>query len=168
MNSGSASKYPVLTIEELCQLPIKEICEKDAVLFLWATVPLLPEVFQVMKSWGFTYKTAVFWRKIMGLGLGFWFRGQVECLLLGIKGKVKAFKCQKPNFIQTKVLSHSEKPEEFRRLIEEATAKIPNPKRIELFGRKKVDGWDVIGYDIDGRDIRESLEMIINGQTGQR
>jgi len=72
-----------------------------------------------MKTWGFKYKTAIFWRKIMSLGMGFWFRGQVEMLLLGIKGKVKAFRCQKVNFLQTRVKAHSEKPIEIYEWIEQ-------------------------------------------------
>lgn len=73
--------------------------------------------------------------------------------MLGVAGKVKAFRIQKPNFIQSKVGRHSEKPEEMRALIEE-TGLTP---RLELFAREKVEGWDSIGLDIDGCDIRESL-----------
>jgi N6-adenosine-specific RNA methylase IME4 len=164
MKSGAANQYPVMTIEEIKQLPIKQICEKDSVLFLWAVVPLLPEAFQVMKAWGFKYKTSIFWRKIMSLGMGYWFRGQVEVLLLGMKGKVKAFRCQKPNIIQCKVGKHSEKPEEFRQLIEEATKNIPNRKMVELFARKQVDGWNAIGNDIDGQDIKDVLLFNYNNQ----
>jgi len=163
MKSGSAAKYSTLTMEEIYDLPVSQIADKDSVLFLWATVPLLPEAFSVMKKWGFKYKTAIFWRKIMSLGMGYWFRGQVELLLLGVRGKVKAFRCQKPNFIQCKVLKHSEKPEGFRQLIMKAASKIRNPRRIELFATKKTSGWTSIGYAIDGRDIRDVLREMING-----
>jgi len=165
MKSGSSAKYTTMSLEEICNLPIPKIADKNSVLFLWATVPLLPEAFSVLKQWGFKYKTTIFWRKIMSLGMGYWFRGQVEILLLGVKGKVKAFRCQKPNFIQCKVLKHSEKPEEFRQLIMEATNKIENPRRIELFATKKITGWDSIGYEIDGRDIREVLQEMINARN---
>jgi len=163
MKSGSVAKYSTLTMEEIYDLSVPQIAEKDSVLFLWATVPLLPEAFNVMKKWGFKYKTAIFWRKIMSLGMGYWFRGQVELLLLGVRGKVKAFRCQKPNFIQCKVLRHSEKPEEFRQLITEATNKIKNLRRIELFATKKTSGWTSIGYAIDGKDIRDVLQEMIGG-----
>jgi len=155
MTSGSKSKYPVMELEDIKKLPIQNIATKDSVLFLWATTPLLPEALEVMKAWGYRYKTAIYWRKIMSLGMGFWFRGQVEVLLMGIKGKVKAFRIQKPNFIQTKVGKHSEKPIDFRHLIELTGLK----PRIELFARQKIEGWDVMGYDIDGQDIRKSLEQ---------
>lgn len=101
-----------------------------------------------------TFKTKLYWRKIMSLGLGYYFRGQVEELWVCIRGKVKAFRCQKPNFIQTKALKHSEKPEEMYGLIESYCAK----PRIELFARRKRIGWDAIGLEIDGRDIRNVLK----------
>ncbi len=144
MKSGAAHKYPTLSLEEIKNLPVKDICEKNCVLFLWATVPLLPEALEVLSAWGFEYKTAIFWKKIMFLGMGYWFRGQVEILLMGIKGKVKAFHIQKPNFIQAKVGKHSEKPNEVYELLDE----VPLNPRIELFARKVKEGWDAWGNEV--------------------
>jgi len=158
MKSGSVTKYPTMSIEEIKALPIHNIASKNSALFLWATTPLLPEAFEVMKHWGYQYKTMLYWRKIMSLGMGFYFRGQVEQILVGIKGKVKAFRIQKANIIQTKSLRHSQKPEEFRKLIELIDLK----PRIELFAREKTEGWDAIGNDINGKDIKEELEAMIN------
>lgn len=157
MKSGSVNKYPTLSLEEICNLNIKDLAHKDSVLFLWITVPLLPDGLKVMQNWGFQYKTALFWRKIMSLGMGFWFRGQIEILLMGIRGKVRAFRMQKANVIQAKVGKHSEKPIEFRRLIEDIGL-IP---RIELFASEKYKGWDSIGYDIDGMDITASIRELL-------
>ena len=70
LKSGASQKYNVLTLQEICDLPISEVVHKDSVLFLWVTVPLLPYGFKVLESWGYTYKTAFFWRKIMSLGMG--------------------------------------------------------------------------------------------------
>jgi len=145
MISGSESKYPTMSLDELLKLPIQNLSDRDCVLFLWATTPLLPEAFQLMKGWNFTYKTAIFWRKIMSLGMGFWFRGQMEMCLLGIKGKVKAFRAQRCNVIQSKALKHSQKPVELYDLIEPY---ILDPK-IELFARNRREGWDVWGNEID-------------------
>jgi len=145
MNSGSADKYPVLGLDVLSLFPVKDIAYKDSVLFLWATVPLLPDAITLLNNWGFEYKTAVFWRKIMSLGLGFWFRGQVELCLLGVRGRVKPFRLQRANFIQSKALRHSEKPAEMRELIE-ATGLTP---RIELFARQTVEGWDYYGDEVE-------------------
>ena len=164
MCSGSESKYSVMTDEVICTLPISNIVDTNAILFLWATVPLLPETLGIMDAWGFKYKTTVVWRKVMSLGMGFWFRGQVELCLLGIRGRPKAFRCQKPNFIQSKARSHSQKPEEMYQLIEELGI-FP---RIELFAGQKREGWDSLGNAIDGRDIRVALaeKMALIGGLG--
>lgn len=148
-SSGASSKYSTMSLKDICNLPIKNISDKNCVLFLWATVPLMPEAFKVINEWGFKYKTTITWRKIMSLGMGFWFRGQCEHLLFGIKGKVKAFRLQEPNFIQCKVSKHSQKPNEFRELINRATSKMPLRNKIELFARQKTEGWDVWGNEVD-------------------
>jgi len=148
MNSGAASKYPVMTLKELVELPVRKIADPESVLFLWVTVPLLQEGLVLLNLWGYEYKTAIFWHKIVSLGLGFWFRGQVEVCLLGIRGAIKPFRLQRANFIQSKAFRHSEKPEEMRQLIE-ATGLQP---RIELFARKKVEGWDCWGNEV-GQEI---------------
>jgi N6-adenosine-specific RNA methylase IME4 len=154
MLSGSEQKYPTLSIEELCALRIDKIIDKNCILFLWVTCPLKKEAFQLINSWKFNYKTSIYWRKIMSLGLGYWYRGQVEELWLCTKGEVKAFRCQKPNFLETKALRHSEKPEEIYAFIEPYAIE---PKA-ELFARKQRIGWDCFGYDIDGKDIKEILK----------
>lgn len=159
MKSGSVSKYPVMSLEEICNLPVEKVADKDSVLFLWVPTPLLPDGLKVMESWGFKYKTAIYWVKDGRLGMGFYYRNQVEVCLVGVKGKVKAFRCQKPNYVIAKVTRHSEKPEVVRQLIEESTIGL-EPK-IELFGRKEVDGWIVLGNEIDVRDIREALEEMV-------
>ncbi len=149
LNSGSRAKYPTLSLAEICLLDIKSISDNDSVLFLWATTPLLPDAFSVMKMWEYTYKTTIYWRKIMSLGMGYWFRGQIELCLVGIHGKVKAFRCQKPNFIQCKVRKHSQKPEEFFQLIEPICEQHNLNPKIELFAREKRGGWDSWGIDVD-------------------
>ena len=91
---GAAEKhYPTMSIEELCALPVKEIADKDCILFLWATFPQLKEALQLIKAWGFTYKSVAFvWLKqnrkspTWFYGLGFWTRGNAEICLLATKG----------------------------------------------------------------------------------
>ena len=168
MSSGSAQKYDTLSLSDLCSLPIAVVADRDSVLFLWATTPMLPEALSVISAWGFTYKTSLYWRKIMSLGMGFWYRGQVEQLLLSVRGKVKAFRIQKPNFVQTKVREHSQKPDEMRELVNLCGL---SPK-LELFGRpvedmfgKNTEGWDCVGNAINGEDIRVSLARIIAEQA---
>lgn len=144
--SGAEQKYNTMELSEICNLPVKEISDKNCCLFLWATTPLLPEGFKVMEAWGFEYKTSIYWRKIMSLGMGFWFRGQVEVCLFGIKGKIPAFHCQKPNFIQSRVREHSQKPNELLGLINPHIENL-NPK-IELFARERREGWDAWGNQL--------------------
>jgi len=163
MCSGAAQKYPTLSTKELCSIPVGDIADKNAALFLWATVPMLPDALEVMNAWRFKYKGLIVWRKIMSLGLGFWFRGQVELLLFGVRGRVRAFRSQRPNFLQVKVGRHSEKPEEFRKLIEEVT---PNmAPRLELFATKTVPGWECWGFSADGRDVRESAMLFLQDES---
>jgi N6-adenosine-specific RNA methylase IME4 len=140
---GAEHHYKTMSINEICNLDINSIADKNSVLFLWITVPLLPEGLKVLIAWGYQYKTSLFWRKIMSLGCGHWFRGQVEVLLMGIKGNIKAFHLQKCNFVESRVKKHSQKPDEFYRLIEMTKL---NPK-IELFARHRREGWDVWGLE---------------------
>lgn len=80
----------------------------------------------------------------MSQGMGNYFRGQVEVLLVGTKGKLKPFHCQKANFLQTKVGKHSKKPREIYGLLESLDL---NPK-IELFARERREGWDAVGLEL--------------------
>ena len=158
MISGAEAKYPTMTVEEICALDIP--AEKDAVLFLWATVPLLPEAFKVMEAWGFKYKTMLTWRKIMSLGMGYWYRGQCEHLLFGVRGKVKAFRVQKANFIQSKAGKHSEKPDEVRkRIVEMFGDELP---KVELFARQNHIGWDAWG-----NEVAESINLETSANNGR-
>lgn len=156
MISGATAKYPTMSIDEIKRLPVKEIADKNAVLFFWVTTPLKYEIAQaqIIESWGFKYKTALYWRKIMSLGMGFWFRGQVEECWVCVRGNVKAFRCQKPNFIQCKVRNHSQKPEEFFELVEPQLEKYNLNPKIELFSREIRKGWDHWGNQIKEGEIK--------------
>lgn len=151
MNSGASCKYETLSLEQLKSINLPT--EKDSCLFLWCPVPIIEYGLELLKTWEFKYKTAIFWNKIGRLGMGYWFRGQVEILLFGIKGSIKAFKCQELNIINHKVLKHSEKPEIFRQLIDKATINITNPKKVELFAKKYSDNWDCYGLELNNYDI---------------
>jgi len=149
LNAGSADHYDVMSLDEIKNLPIDTIRDKDCVLFMWAVNPQLPEAFEVMKAWGFKYKTTITWHKLAGnrtqAGLGYWFRGYTEYLLFGVRGNVRAFHSQKKNILTQTILGHSKKPDSFRKLIEGATNNLQ--PRIELFARTKVHGWDTWGND---------------------
>lgn len=139
-------------IEELCALPVSEITEKDCVLFLWATFPQLKEALQLIKAWGFTYKTVAFvWLKTNKkaltwfYGLGFWTRGNAEICLLATKGHPKRQAKNVHQLIVSPIEAHSKKPEEARKKIVALMGDIP---RIELFARKESPGWDIWGNEV--------------------
>lgn len=143
---GSADHYyPTMGLGEIKALPVREISANDSVCFMWATVPLLPSAFEVMDAWGFKYKTMLTWHKINSKGMGYWFRGYTEHLLLGVRGNVKAFRSLQHNLVESKVGRHSEKPERFHEIIESVTT----GPRIELFARRKRAGWCVWGNEIE-------------------
>lgn len=161
MKSGALTKYPTMPLADLCALPMPEVADKNSVLFLWATVPLMPEAFQVMTAWGFKYKTMLTWVKTGKLGMGFWFRGQTEHLLVGIRGKVKPFKMQETNVVTLPALDHSTKPQQFRLIIDNATRYMEPQNRLEIFARQTGIGWTAIGNQIDGITVQEALQQII-------
>lgn len=134
MKHGAGDKYDLMSNEDIAAMPIHDITQKNSVCFMWVTVPLLPEGLATLKAWGFEYKTMITWRKIMSLGLGYWFRGQTEHIILGVKGNVKAWRQQTPNFhdsewtigddqcYQSRSGKHSQKPAYFRDMISQAVA----------------------------------------------
>jgi N6-adenosine-specific RNA methylase IME4 len=150
--SGAAQHYPTLTVDEVAALPVRRLVARSATLWLWATVPLLPEILPVMGAWGFTYKTALIWHKTGRKGIGYWFRGEAECLLFGVRGRVPAFRSPRSNVIAAPVEGHSRKPDVFRALIESVT---PHQSRLELFARRPATaGWTCTGFESDGHDVR--------------
>lgn len=162
--SGAHTKYDLMTLKDICSLPVKQMSNKNAVLFLWATVPLMPEAFKVIESWGFKYKTMLTWRKVMSLGMGYWFRGQCEHLIFATKGNVKAFRMQKTNFYQSKAGKHYQKPHYFRELINESVLNsFDKPKKLELFARDRNDlfpNYEYSGWDVYGNDCQNSIDIL--------
>lgn len=162
------SSYGVMDNEDICKLPIEKISAKNCILFLWATYPKLQEALEVIKRWGFQYKTVAFtWVKknrvadTFYFGLGYWTRGNPEICLLATKGKISRCSNMVANLTIEHIKGHSEKPAVVREKIVRLMGDLP---RIELFARKKVEGWDAVGYDIDGLDIAESIKLIVNGE----
>jgi len=164
MISGANAKYGVLSLKDLCELPVKKVANKNAVLFLWVTTPLKYEIAQsgLVEKWGFDYKTTIYWRKIMSLGMGFNFRGQIEECWMCTRGKVKSWRTNYPNIIQSKVRKHSQKPEELFTIIEPSLDKFNLNPRLEMFARERRKNWISIGNEITGNDIRIDLEDLIS------
>lgn len=151
---GSAEKnYRTMPIDDICALPVSDITADDALLFIWATFPKLPEAFKVIKAWGFNYKSVAFlWLKQNKsgkgwfYGLGFWTRGNAEICLLATKGHPKRQSKSVHQFIISPLRKHSQKPDITRDKIIELAGNLP---KIELFARQKANGWDVWGNEVD-------------------
>ena len=119
---GAAEKhYPTMTVDDLCKLSVSEITANDSILFLWATFPQLREALQVIKAWGFCYKSVAFvWLKQNKsgkgwfYGLGYWTRGNSEICLLATKGHPKRQSKSVHQFIISPLRGHSQKPDETR------------------------------------------------------
>jgi len=151
--------YPTMVLEDILALPVSELADKDCALFLWATLPMLHEALQVIKAWGFTYKTAAFvWIKLnrqgSGIfwGMGFWTRANAEICLLATKGHPKRQAKNIHQVIISHVEEHSKKPEEARRRIEALMGDVP---KIELFARRTSPGWDVWGNEVESDVVLE-------------
>ena len=144
-------EYETQSMEWIKFLPIPDITDKNCVLFLWAVSPLLPEAFDVIKAWGFKYKTLAFcWQKETRLfnktvkNLGRWTMGGVELCLLATRGKPKRERKNIGQVVFEMRGRHSQKPAEVRSRIVDLMGGLP---RIELFARQKTEGWDVWGND---------------------
>jgi site-specific DNA-methyltransferase (adenine-specific) len=156
--------YATMTTQEICALNIKALREKNCALFLWATMPVLPDAFSVMEAWGFKYKTCAFaWVKTkkdgMPLnGMGSYTKSNIEICLLGMRGHIKAADRTVPQILMHERLGHSVKPPEIRSRIEKLFG---NVLRIELFARQKVAGWESAGYGIDGISVQEKIKTLL-------
>ena len=136
--------YPVMELEDIKNLPVKNISKDNSVLFLWTIQKYLKDSFDVMNQWGFKYQRTITWDKGNGMCL-FGFHHRTEFLLFGYKGKLEMYPKRKnfPTLINAKSKYHSSKPEIFRELI-----KPFGDKKIELFAREKTEGWDVWGNEV--------------------
>jgi N6-adenosine-specific RNA methylase IME4 len=145
MGRAADNHYPTMDIEAIKALPVP--AADDCVLFLWATVPMLPAALEVMAAWGFTYKSAIFWAKDKA-GSGYWTRNRVEILLIGIRGNVPAPAPgeQPPQLIEAPRGQHSEKPAAFAEIVEKLYPIIP---KIEMFARLPRAGWSVGGNEVE-------------------
>lgn len=143
--SASAEQhYPTMTADKIAELPIWDLCEEDAVLFLWATSPLLPEALMVMKAWGFTYKASIVWDKQRAPGLGWWLKTRHEFLLIGARTDTPHPKVKHDSIVSIAASEHSAKPERFAALIEE----MYDGPYIELFARGARSGWEAWGNEV--------------------
>jgi N6-adenosine-specific RNA methylase IME4 len=150
MDRAADNHYPTSDTDAICARPVQDIAASDCVLFLWATVPMLPDALRVTAAWGFSYKSHCIWAKDR-IGTGYWFRNQHELLLVGTKGDVPApaMGTQFPSLITAPVGEHSQKPDKFYEIIE---AYFPTLPKIELNARRARVGWDRWGLEADAAE----------------
>lgn len=159
--SGAAQQYKTMALEEIAALPIRSVMARDSVCFLWATTPLGADPYAVLDAWGYDFKTKWYWHKIGRRGLGYWTRGCVEEVLIGVRGSVKAWRSNLDNWIEggwtedpeafggvfeSKPEGHSRKPAVVRQMIEYLT---PEARRVELFATERPEGWAAYGLALD-------------------
>jgi N6-adenosine-specific RNA methylase IME4 len=139
------------SLDDIKARDVPSISATDCVLFLWATVPMLPQALEVMAAWGFNYVSHVIWNKDKG-GTGYWFRNWHELLLVGTRGSIPAPAqgSQWSSVVEAPRGRHSEKPERFYELIEEY---FPNIPKIEMNQRKARAGWDGWGFEAPAPDV---------------
>lgn len=160
--------YPTMTNEEIMNLPVSDIAADDAFLFMWITENRLHLAADFMEAWGFTYKRVGFvWVKTVRTKNtkqpyravpSPYTRACMELCLLGTRGKVKHLvksrKVMQVVEYASETRLHSAKPPAVRDRIVELTGDVP---KVELFARQKTKGWDSFGFDIDGKNLTESL-----------
>lgn len=153
--------YEPLSTDELCALPVGDLASDRSVLLLWTTFPFIADAQRIIAAWGFEYVTGLAWVKadprtnVVGYGVGYWFRGAVELVLVGKRRA--SYRSQWVGLIHPG-LEHSRKPASLHQLAE---ATYPGP-RLELFAREQRPGWTTLGDECpgDGQDIRVSLAAL--------
>jgi N6-adenosine-specific RNA methylase IME4 len=144
-------RYPTLTVDEICEISVAKVAAANAHLYLWVPNALVSEGLEVMRRWGFTYKTNLVWFKTRkdggpdGRGVGFYFRNVTELILFGTRGHVRTLQ---PGRTQTNILisqkrEHSRKPDQIYSVVEQCS---PGPY-LELFARFRRPGWDQWGNE---------------------
>lgn len=145
------NRYPTMKLEEIKALPVSEVADDPCHLYLWVPNALLPEGLDVMKEWGFQYKSNIIWEKIRkdggpdGRGVGFYFRNVTEMLLFGIRGtnnaRTLAPARSQVNLLRTMKREHSRKPDEIFDIIESCSS----APYLELFARGTRENWVLWG-----------------------
>jgi N6-adenosine-specific RNA methylase IME4 len=151
------SRYETLGLEEIMEMPVSLVAGDNSHLYLWVPNALLPDGLEVMKAWGFQYKSNLIWHKVRkdggpdGRGVGFYFRNTTEIILFGVRGGIRTLNPGRSqvNIIRTQKQEHSRKPDEMYNIIEKCS---PGPY-LEIFARDTRPGWDTFGNQADDYSI---------------
>lgn len=144
------AQYACMTLDEIAALPVSALAADDAVLWLWATNPLLRDAFKIVDAWGFQFKTAGHWVKTtkngkINFGTGYILRCAGEPFLIATRGTPKTTKSTR-SIIMGRIREHSRKPEEAFAAAEQL---MPDARRIEVFSRQKRPGWSNWGNEAE-------------------
>lgn len=147
---GKSAKdhYPTMTLQQLKALKVKELSEKNSILFLWTSSPHLPQAIELMTAWGFEYKTVAFvWDK-QKTNPGYYTISQCELCLVGKRGCFPTPRGSRKErqFLSQERTRHSKKPEEVRKRIERM---FPTQSKLELFARQVSEGWSAWGNEVE-------------------
>ena len=148
---NATQHYDCMSISDISNLRVSDLASDDCVLLMWVVDPMLPEALEVIKAWGFKYKTVGFtWAKQnkndlgMFTGLGYWTRANPEMCLLATKGKPKRLSKAVRQLIISQRQEHSRKPDEVYDRIEQ----LLDGPYVELFARRERKGWDSWGNQL--------------------
>jgi N6-adenosine-specific RNA methylase IME4 len=151
--NGKGPEYPVMTMEEICDLPIPAIADKDCILYLWSVNPAIDIALEVIKAYGFTFKTKFPWIKTTTLnhhlsyGTGYWVRGVSEDVIIATRGDISAPRLDGFLGLIGPNVEHSRKPQDVHSLAESTT---PGPY-LEVFSRYQREGWVCFGNENRGK-----------------
>lgn len=141
---SAESHYELMPLERIKAMPVADLCAENAHLYLWICNSLLQEGLDVIKAWGFTYRSPIYWIKPR-LGLGNYIRNASETCLFATRGSAPVKFRSQPNWLFAPQQEHSHKPEEQFAIIE----RLSHGPYLELFARRRQPGWDVFGNEID-------------------
>lgn len=140
--------YPLMTVEDICALPVDRLAAEDGHLWLWSTNAAIPAALRVIDAWGYQFRSLITWTKPK-LGLGIYLRNASEQLLFATRGRAPIQFRAQPTWLFAPVQEHSRKPGEVYEVIERCS---PGPY-LELFARRRHPGWDAWGNELDTNDV---------------
>jgi N6-adenosine-specific RNA methylase IME4 len=145
--ASAIDHYNTMKLDDLIKLNVNGVAAPNSLLFMWSSSPHLPQAIDLMKAWGFQYKTIAFvWYKEK-TNPGYYTMSECEICIVGKKGNIPSPRGARNirQFLSKLRGKHSEKPSEIRERIEKM---FPTQKKLELFAREKKDGWDVFGNEV--------------------
>ena len=142
--AATDNHYPTMTVDKIAAMPVNEVVAENAHLHLWTTVAFAADAFEIIKAWGFTYKSQLIWVKPQ-MGIGNYWRVSHEILLFAVRGSCPFLAHDERSWIEAPRGRHSAKPDLVRSRIE----KVSPGEYLEMFGRKVIRGWAVLGNQVD-------------------